>query len=362
MSSFPVLIGRGADSGTSATLEAGHLRIQRGPQYTLIPLAAVQEARAGDELLVEVMLTDGAVHRVNGGNPTAAAAFAAALNRALPEDRDPAGSALVTTGSTSEGSEGEEPRWRGDDARASLGTDRLRIVRGARNTDIPLAAVQEARVEGERLLQVVLTDGATHQLPGGKPAATAAFATAVNDALPAERDPAGSALATTESIPGGEPLRVTWRSHGRPAAVVLAYLGYTIWAGVTRGAIVAINVAVIGIPVFLGLAALTAGVFTTSVRVALARRGITVEAVRAIDPQGRPYPWYEFTATDGVTYTHYTRKHKTPTLHVVYDALRPYRTKVPGSLLPVVVRYTVAYACTFAMLALAAFMTYETFR
>ncbi|MCJ0873594.1 hypothetical protein [Streptomyces sp. AP-93] len=207
MPSFPVLIGRGADSGTSATLRAGHLRIQQGPQYTLIPLAAVQEARAGEELLVEIALTDGAVHRLSGANPTATAAFAAALNRALPEDRDPAGSALVTTGSTSEG---EEPLWRGDDARASLGTDRLRIVRGARNTDIPLAAVQEACVEGERILQIVLTDGATHQLPGGKPAATAAFAAAVNDALPGERDPAGSALVTTESIPGGEPIRVTW--------------------------------------------------------------------------------------------------------------------------------------------------------
>ncbi|MER5487647.1 hypothetical protein ABT024_31160 [Streptomyces sp. NPDC002812] len=359
MSSSHVLIGRGAGRGTSATLEAGHLRIQQGPQCTLIPLAAVQEARAGDELLVEVVLTDGAVHRVSGRNPTATAAFAAALNRALPQDRDPAGSALVTTGSTSEG---EEPLWRGDDASASLGTDRLRIVRGSRSTDIPLAAVQEARVEGGRLLQVVLTDGATHQLPGGKPAATAAFAAALNDALPGERDPAGSARATTESVSGGKPLRTPWRSAARPAAVVLAYLGYTVWAGVTHGAFVAVSVAASGIPFFLGLAALVAGVFATSVRVAMARRGITVQAVRAADPEGRPYSWYEYTATDGVTYAHHTRKHTTPTLHVVYDALRPYRTIVPGSFLPVVVKYTAAFACVFAMLALAVFVTYETFR
>ncbi|WP_407838586.1 hypothetical protein ACE1OC_23020 [Streptomyces sp. DSM 116496] len=358
MSSSHVLTGRGG-RGTSATLEAGRLRIQQGPQYTLIPLAAVQEACAGDESTVEIVLTDGAVHRVKGANPTAAAAFAAALNRALPEGRDPAGSALVTTGSTSEEA---EPLWRGDDARASLGTDRLLIVRGGRNTDIPLAAVHEARVEGEQLLQVVLTDGATHQLPGGKPAATAAFAAAVNGALPGERHPAGSALVTTEAVPGGEPFRTVWRSLIWPAGIALAYLGYTIWAGITHGAFEAVSVAVIGIPVFLGLAAVTFGVLAISVRVALARRGITVEAVRAIDPQGSPHPWYEFTATDGVTYTHHTRKHRTPTLRVVYDPLRPYRTKVPGSLLPVVVRYFAAYACAFAMLALAAFMTYETFR
>ncbi|MCJ0875841.1 hypothetical protein [Streptomyces sp. AP-93] len=143
---------------------------------------------------------------------------------------------------------------------------------------------------------------------------------------------------------------------------MLAYLGYTIWAGVTRGAFAAVTLALTGIPVFLGLGAIAAGVLAVSVRVGLARRGITVEAVRAVDPQGIPYPWYEFTATDGVPYTHYTRKHKTPTLHVVYDPLRPYRTKVPGSFLPVVLRYTAAYLCAFAMLALAAFMTYEAFR
>ncbi|MGW1773122.1 hypothetical protein [Streptomyces sp. NPDC002104] len=261
MSSSHVLIGRGAGRGTTATLEAGHLRIQQGPRYTLIPLAAVQEARAGGESVVEVVLTDGAAHRVHGGNPTAAAAFAAALTRALPRDRDPAGSALVTTG----------------------------------------------------------------------------------------------------SIPGGEPVLSMRRSLVRPLAVVLAYAGYTIWAGATHGASVAIAVALNGIPILLGLTALAVVGHHTSARVALARRGITVQAVRAIDPLGRPGPWYEFTAMDGVTYRHHTRKHKTPTLHVVHDPLRPYRTAVPGPLLPVVLKYTAACLCAGAVLALGAVLTYEIF-
>ncbi|MFE5969355.1 hypothetical protein [Streptomyces sp. NPDC056463] len=65
---------------------------------TVIPLAAVAEARVagppGSGL--EIVLTDGEVHRVEGLTETASASFAAALTDALPERRDPAGSALVT--------------------------------------------------------------------------------------------------------------------------------------------------------------------------------------------------------------------------------------------------------------------------
>ncbi|MFE4638241.1 hypothetical protein ACFRJ1_33400 [Streptomyces sp. NPDC056773] len=107
MSSSHVLIGRGADRGTSATLESGGLRILRGREVTLIPLAAVREVRAWGESLVEILLTDGAVQQVSGSNPTATAAFTTALNRALPQERDPAGSALVTTASLP----GGEPLW-----------------------------------------------------------------------------------------------------------------------------------------------------------------------------------------------------------------------------------------------------------
>ncbi|GAA2922274.1 hypothetical protein [Streptomyces enissocaesilis] len=41
------------------------------------------------------MLTDGVAYRVDGGNPTTTAAFVTALSAALPEQRDPAGSAKV---------------------------------------------------------------------------------------------------------------------------------------------------------------------------------------------------------------------------------------------------------------------------
>ncbi|MCP3760475.1 hypothetical protein [Streptomyces sp. TBY4] len=359
MSSSHVLIGRGADRGTSATLESGRLRILRGPEVTLIPLAAVREVRAWGESLVEILLTDGAVHQVSGSNPTATAAFTAALNRALPQERDPAGSALVTIESGS----GGEPLWRGDDAQVSLGTDRLRVVRGIRSTDIPLVAVREARVEGRGLLQVVLTDGATHQLPGGRPDATAAFAATVNAALPPERErhPGGSELATTVPAPGGKPPGTSRRPLVGSGAVVLAYLCWTIWAGVTHGSFAAVSVTIIAVPFFLGLAVLAATGFGLSVRAAMSRRGITVLAVRASDEQGHSSPRFEFTAMDGVTYAHHTRRHATPTLHVVHDSLRPYRTIVPGSPVTVVLKYTVTLACACALLALSAYMTYEVF-
>ncbi|MGW0931886.1 hypothetical protein [Streptomyces sp. NPDC002644] len=90
---IPILIG--AD-GTETSLDGGGLRITDRRTRTEIPLVVMREVRVDDGHHVEIVLTDGAVHRVDGGNPTAATAFVAALTPALPARRDPAGGARVT--------------------------------------------------------------------------------------------------------------------------------------------------------------------------------------------------------------------------------------------------------------------------
>ncbi|MEU6982674.1 DUF3592 domain-containing protein [Streptomyces sp. NPDC046324] len=92
----------------SLTLGTGALTLSRtGARtegLTVIPLAAVAEARVAEARVggapgrsgLEIVLTDGEVHRVDEVAEAASASFAATLNDALPERRDPVGSALVT--------------------------------------------------------------------------------------------------------------------------------------------------------------------------------------------------------------------------------------------------------------------------
>jgi hypothetical protein len=54
------------------------VHITRSDQQVDIPLSAIQQVRAAEAHTVEVLLTDGTAHRVEGGNPTATAAFVAA--------------------------------------------------------------------------------------------------------------------------------------------------------------------------------------------------------------------------------------------------------------------------------------------
>lgn len=75
-----------------ARLQDGDVLVDRRGRRTRIPLTVIQEVRPG----VEIVLTDGATHRVRSRNTTAATAFAEAVTRALPAERDPAGSARVT--------------------------------------------------------------------------------------------------------------------------------------------------------------------------------------------------------------------------------------------------------------------------
>ncbi|MFJ4617023.1 hypothetical protein [Streptomyces sp. NPDC088812] len=82
--------------GVSARFDSTGVHITRSGRQVDIPLAAVREVRAAAARTVEIVLTDGTAHRVEGGNPTATAAFAAALTAVLPEERNPAGGAVVT--------------------------------------------------------------------------------------------------------------------------------------------------------------------------------------------------------------------------------------------------------------------------
>ncbi|MDT9691101.1 hypothetical protein Q5762_22675 [Streptomyces sp. P9(2023)] len=91
MTSAQILRG----DGVQASFEDGVLHVVRGGQHTAIPLLAVQEVRVPTPRRLDVVLTDGAVHPVEGADPTATAAFAGALTGALPAERGPEASALV---------------------------------------------------------------------------------------------------------------------------------------------------------------------------------------------------------------------------------------------------------------------------
>ncbi|MFF7773774.1 hypothetical protein ACFZCG_05050 [Streptomyces tanashiensis] len=100
----PQILAKGSDS---AILEAERLVITTTGRRTGIPLAAVQDVRRDNETTLKVVLTDGAPHWIMGGNPTATTMFQTALTAALPEERDPAGSSLVTV----EDDPGPVPWW-----------------------------------------------------------------------------------------------------------------------------------------------------------------------------------------------------------------------------------------------------------
>lgn len=78
------------------TLGAGALTLSRADGLSVIPLEAIAEVRAPELPDFEIVLTDGEVHHVEGVDPAATETFAATLTGALPGQRDPAGSALVT--------------------------------------------------------------------------------------------------------------------------------------------------------------------------------------------------------------------------------------------------------------------------
>ncbi|MET9676016.1 hypothetical protein ABZY68_23425 [Streptomyces sp. NPDC006482] len=210
---------------------------------------------------------------------------------------------------------------KGDDD-AILDSDRLTVTRDRLITRIPLAAVREVRPSGDKALEVVLTDGAVHRIEGGNAYATAAFVTALVNALPEERDPAGSALVTTEDV--GFVLKM-WQAWTGGAAVLAAYVGYVWWTGAAHGAEMGIAAFFGLLALLIGLSATFAVVMSVTDKVILARRGITVVAKRAYYPNGKKARYYTFTDTSGNEYNQDAPNRVTENIHVVYDPEKPAR-------------------------------------
>ncbi|MFD0140977.1 MULTISPECIES: hypothetical protein [unclassified Streptomyces] len=205
--------------------------------------------------------------------------------------------------------------------------DGLRLVDRHTRTEIPLAVVREARADGGRHVEIVLTDAAVHRVDGGNPTAATAFVAALTAALPERRDPAGSARVTvTPLTPPEEPEKPENHPKYRRRqltflALLLVHVGYTVWTGVARGAETIIAPLAAAIPLALGAGLLFLGVTVTLVHFALQRRGITVAA--SFDFRTRDgAAWYRFTDADGVERSG-RGKNIGPVARVVYDPEDP---------------------------------------
>ncbi|MEU6086900.1 hypothetical protein ABZ865_08820 [Streptomyces sp. NPDC047085] len=241
---------------------------------------------------------------------------------------------------------------------AELEADRIRILRGRERTEIPLAAIQEARVGGERVVEVVLTDGVTHRVEGGNPTATAAFVAAVNDGLPDEREADGSTLVRTEATPADPALR--WIGL-LLAAVALGYIGFVIWAGAAHGVGGVVLALIAGVCALIGLLNLITAAIATFDRVVLARRGITVRAVRNAGTNvTREGALYTYTGADGSAYSR-RFKRKTAGIHVVYDPEDLFRVRETFALFEVILRLVARYVGALCCLAFARVAFYSIF-
>ncbi|MFE1550205.1 hypothetical protein [Streptomyces sp. NPDC058718] len=231
-----------------------------------------------------------------------------------------------------------------------LRPDRLTTTEGRQITHIPLAAIQEVRPDGDTALTIVLTDGVTRRLTGGNAYAAAAFLTALTAALPEQRDPAGSALITTED--GGAVIKV-WQMWAGGLALLAAYVGYVWWTGATHGDGMGFAAFFAAPGVLLG------GLFTLAVfssvqdRVILRRRGITVAATRHHHPNGKRASWYKYTDTSGNEHTtSYGSNRATAEIHVVYDAEKPQISAAVEPLYSTVVKHVLGGGVSLAILAL----------
>ncbi|MGW0769700.1 DUF3592 domain-containing protein [Streptomyces sp. NPDC002676] len=202
---------------------------------------------------------------------------------------------------------------------AQFDADGVHLELRRRRVDIPLVAIREVRTT-ERVLVIVLTDGATHRVQGDNPTATAAFATALTAKLPLRRDQdsAGSALVTTTEHGGNAD---GWAFLALLAAFPLAYIGYAVWVGVTHGARV-LAVIVGTLPLGFGLGVLFGTGEETFRRIVLARRGITVIA-RAVGTDGKKTV-YQYSDAEGRVHK-YRCGRKAQRTQLAYDPLNPER-------------------------------------
>ncbi|MET9385919.1 DUF3592 domain-containing protein [Streptomyces sp. NPDC002928] len=208
---------------------------------------------------------------------------------------------------------------RGRDVSAALDADGVHLTRSGERVDIPLAAVREVRAAGDRVVEIVLTDGVAHRVEGGNPTANAAFAAALTTALPERRDPAGSALVTVVAEPRGG-INYGWLALY--ASGPLAFVAYAVWVGVTHGARV-VGVVVGVVPLVLGIAFIGTAVHDVFRRTILRRRGITVLA-EAVGRSGKKHTVYEYTDTDGAVHQ-YRCKRSNPRFQIAYDPRKPER-------------------------------------
>ncbi|MCX4982640.1 hypothetical protein [Streptomyces sp. NBC_00572] len=235
------------------------------------------------------------------------------------------------------------------DTDAILDPGLLTISRDRLITRIPLAAVQEVHPRGDKALEIVLTDRAVHRIEGGNAYATTAFLTALNNALPEERDPAGSALVTTEE--GGFILKM-WQAWTGGAAALAAYVGYVWWTAAAHGG-------GMGLAAFAGLLALLVGLLSTFAvvmsvidKAVLARRGITVVARRAYYPNGKKARHYTFTDTSGNEHSQDAPHRVTENIHVVYDPEKPARHAARETVFMIVLKHTSGGALALGILSL----------
>ncbi|GLW72318.1 hypothetical protein Kpho02_46170 [Kitasatospora phosalacinea] len=213
----------------------------------------------------------------------------------------------------------------GAEAETVFDADGLRLVDHGSRTEIPLAVIQETRTGGGRDVEIVLTDGVVYRVDGGNATTATAFVTALTAALPEQRDPAGSARVTVTALKQPEkdkPEPVVRLRLAIIGALILAYLGYTIWVGATHGPDV-VFVVVGAVPLTIGLLMLLVAVHDTLLHLALRRRGITVSAT--FDFRTRDgAAWYRFTGADGVERSH-RGKNRGPRIRVTYDPKKPWR-------------------------------------
>ncbi|MFD8939244.1 hypothetical protein ACFV0R_29015 [Streptomyces sp. NPDC059578] len=200
------------------------------------------------------------------------------------------------------------------------------MVDRASRTEIPFAVVQEARTDGGRDVEIVLTDGVVHRVDGGNATAASAFVNALSAALPEQRDPGGSTRVTVTSLeqPQEEKKKKSELTDYVALMIlgtlVLTYLGYAIWAGATRESEL---IFVIGgaVPFFSGALMLLFVADEVRIQLRLRKRGITVVA-RLDFKTTDGAAWYKYTDADGIEHSNRS-KFRGPQPPIAYDPQRP---------------------------------------
>ncbi|MFD8939746.1 hypothetical protein ACFV0R_31595 [Streptomyces sp. NPDC059578] len=214
----------------------------------------------------------------------------------------------------------------GDGAETVLDEGGLRIVDSRTRVEIPFAVIQEAWTDGGHHVEIVLSDSAMHRVDAGNPTAATTFVAALTAALPAQRDPAGSARITVTQLALPEDAEKPATDPKYPRRIVIlialaaAYLGYVIWVAVGQGAKVIAPI-VASVPIAFGLGMMLVGGQRTLLHFVLKRRGISVPATLDFKTTDGA-AWYKFTDVDGAERTARS-KHVGPVARATYDPENP---------------------------------------